>query len=300
MIPTRNRVDLTLAAVRSVQRQTYADWEAYVVDDASDDGSSEALEASLRDDDRIHVVALGENLGEGGARHQGFLAGTGQLVATLDSDDVWLPDKLERQVDQLAVGSALFRDVGSVLCGHCWTDEDLVPLRDIVQPPIYSRSALVSNNMSTLVVQRDVLIEAGGFTPGEGRTFKNFVNVDTYVRLASVAGFVAVQGLLVLCRMHPGARQSDSLSDRASAASLAELLSTRRAYLETCPNDDASLRAHLGALLLAGGEAQRGLAEMRAALALADRSTRRKIVRRYGRHTVRHLLRTVTAGRLRS
>ena len=156
-----------------MQRQTYANWELYVVDDASDDGSAARLEAALRgNDSRVHFLQLAENAGEGGARQAGFMAGHNEFVATLDSDDVWLPNKLERQLRQYDTAIPIFAEVGAVLCGHCWTDDDLTPQRAIVQPPIYSRSPNVSNNMSTLLARREVLLKAGGFVPADGHQFE--------------------------------------------------------------------------------------------------------------------------------
>ena len=93
VIPTYNRRALLREAVESVLGQTYRDFELIVVDDGSTDGTAEAMRALpgvgyVRQDHR----------GVSAARNRGVRAGSGDLVAFLDSDDLWRPAKLERQV----------------------------------------------------------------------------------------------------------------------------------------------------------------------------------------------------------
>jgi glycosyltransferase involved in cell wall biosynthesis len=82
-------------AIESVLRQTYAQFELIVVDDGSTDGTPDLLKAH---DHGIRVIRQ-QNMGVSGARNAGILAAEGELIALLDSDDSWLPEKLERQVD---------------------------------------------------------------------------------------------------------------------------------------------------------------------------------------------------------
>ena len=95
IIPTYNRKIQLLKAIDSVLGQTYTNFELIVVDDGSDDGTSDLLtkyQPKLR--------ALNQtNKGVSAARNAGINAAKGQLIAFLDSDDLWLPDKLKHQVD---------------------------------------------------------------------------------------------------------------------------------------------------------------------------------------------------------
>jgi glycosyltransferase involved in cell wall biosynthesis len=95
IIPTHNRGWILREAIDSVLAQDYADYELIVVDDGSTDNTREILEACGRD---ITVVQQ-SNRGVSAARNRGIAASRGQLIAFLDSDDLWLTQKLSRQVD---------------------------------------------------------------------------------------------------------------------------------------------------------------------------------------------------------
>ena len=85
------------AAINSVLAQGYTDYEIIVVDDGSTDNSREILAdfESRLPSEKFNVI-FQENQGHGGAINTGFQNSTGEIVATLDSDDVWQPDKLEK------------------------------------------------------------------------------------------------------------------------------------------------------------------------------------------------------------
>lgn len=100
VIPVYNRPASLRKAVRSVLGQSHADLDLIVVDDASSDDIAAALE-DVRDA-RLRLIRQSVNVGAAGARNAGIAAAGGRWVAFLDSDDEWLPDKLERQVERLA------------------------------------------------------------------------------------------------------------------------------------------------------------------------------------------------------
>jgi GT2 family glycosyltransferase len=99
VIPAFNRVHVVLRAIRSALAQSYGDLEVIVVDDGSTDGTRDAI-AGL-DDDRLHYVWQ-ENAGLPAARNRGIAESSGDFIALLDSDDVWLPWKVEAQLAALA------------------------------------------------------------------------------------------------------------------------------------------------------------------------------------------------------
>jgi glycosyltransferase involved in cell wall biosynthesis len=102
VIPTKNREHTILRALRSLQRQTWSDWDAIVVDDhSSRDDETEQLVASLRDD-RISFIRQIESAGAASARNLGVQHSSGSYIAFLDSDDYYLPEKLEAMHSAIA------------------------------------------------------------------------------------------------------------------------------------------------------------------------------------------------------
>jgi len=95
IIPTFNRGWILHEAIDSVLAQDYVNWELIVVDDGSTDNTAEIL-GGYRD--RLTVLAQ-HNQGVSAARNRGIQAAAGELIAFLDSDDLWLPQKLSRQVE---------------------------------------------------------------------------------------------------------------------------------------------------------------------------------------------------------
>jgi glycosyltransferase involved in cell wall biosynthesis len=95
IIPTYNRKILLAKAIDSVLRQTYTDFELIVVDDGSDDGTPDLLK---KYPSKLRALTQ-TNKGVSAARNAGINAAKGQLIAFLDSDDLWLENKLMRQVD---------------------------------------------------------------------------------------------------------------------------------------------------------------------------------------------------------
>jgi glycosyltransferase involved in cell wall biosynthesis len=112
IIPTFNRSKLVVNAIQSVLCQTYQDYEIIVVDDGSTDDTEEALRPYM---DRIRYVYQ-ENLGASAAQNKGVQLARGKWISILASDDLWLPMKLEAQLNAVA---SLGKDFGA-----CFTNCD--------------------------------------------------------------------------------------------------------------------------------------------------------------------------------
>lgn len=97
IIPTYNRAGYIVETLRSVFAQTFTDYEVIVVDDGSTDDTADVLKPFL---DRITYIRK-ENGGQGSARNAGIRLAKGEYIAFLDSDDLWLPEKLDVQVKYL-------------------------------------------------------------------------------------------------------------------------------------------------------------------------------------------------------
>lgn len=94
-------------AVNSVLEQNYGSWELILIDDKSTDDTIEKAQIFLRDS-RIRLVRLETNSGSGVARNVGIEKARGRYIAFLDSDDCWLPNKLEKQVSFMQKNNVAF------------------------------------------------------------------------------------------------------------------------------------------------------------------------------------------------
>ena len=105
ILPVYNRRDLVGRAIRSVLEQKYVDREVVVVDDGSDDGTAERIQEEFGD--TIRLLRKHRNEGVSAARNLAIREARGEWLALLDSDDEWLPQKLQRQVEALAQSKLL-------------------------------------------------------------------------------------------------------------------------------------------------------------------------------------------------
>lgn len=96
--PLHNAEAFVAETISSVLAQSYQDWELIIVDDVSGDQSVDIVERFLEQDARIKLIRLTENSGAAVARNTGIEAARGRYIAFLDSDDLWLPEKLSTQL----------------------------------------------------------------------------------------------------------------------------------------------------------------------------------------------------------
>ncbi|AFZ45124.1 glycosyl transferase family 2 [Halothece sp. PCC 7418] len=164
IIPTYNRETLVYRAVKSVLAQTYQNLECIVVDDYSTDDTLETLTKLSSQDKRLKVISHLKNLHASAARNTGISATKGELIAFLDDDDAWLPEKLEKQVQCISTASS---KVGLV---YCWFDiyreqERVGTRRPKLRGYIFDKllTSQPLGNASTLLVRREVIDHIGGF-----------------------------------------------------------------------------------------------------------------------------------------
>lgn len=166
IIPTYNRANYVTAAIESALAQHFDDLEIIVVDDGSTDLTSEVIKPYL---DRIQYIRQ-DNKGEAVARNTAIMASQGEYVALLDSDDLWLPGKLARQVSFLEANP----DVGMVACHAIAIDARGDPLGDTPLYPFQghgwvSLETVVLRSplpVDTLIIRRKCLPTPTPFTPG--------------------------------------------------------------------------------------------------------------------------------------
>ena len=98
IMPMYNSSFFVEQSIDSVIAQTYKNWELIIIDDYSTDNSREIVEKYIERDLRIKIICLEENLGVAEARNRGIEIANGQYLAFLDSDDIWHPEKLQKQI----------------------------------------------------------------------------------------------------------------------------------------------------------------------------------------------------------
>lgn len=160
VLPTKDRPRELARAVRTVLAQTHEDWELLVVDDASEPAAAIGV-----NDPRIHVHRHDTPRGVSAARNMALASARGEWVALLDDDDLWAPEKLERQL-------ACAEHTGAELI---YTSTLLVDARGRVRRanPVHPSDNLARDlcrfnavgEPSSVLVRRAALEEADGFSP---------------------------------------------------------------------------------------------------------------------------------------
>lgn len=140
--PTYNAQDTLHETIWSVQAQTFTDWELILVDDASSDDTVKVLQELAGADRRIKYVALTENQGAAVARNIAIEQAQGRFIAFLDSDDYWLPEKLQTQIDFMQRN-----DVKFSYTSYRKIDADGSRIGAVHVPPRCSYSDALKNNV---------------------------------------------------------------------------------------------------------------------------------------------------------
>lgn len=180
VIPTYNRGYIVCEAIESALAQTFKDFELVIIDDGSIDDTAEKIRA-IRDP-RVRYIRQ-DNAGVSAARNRGVAEGCGEIIAFLDSDDLWKPEKLEREqlfLDEHPEAPGLFSDVEVRLGNGAHIDSIarqspamLRFARDVLE-----HSGVIPRRQLYLMLLQDVpiksiafsirkstLVELGGFDP---------------------------------------------------------------------------------------------------------------------------------------
>ncbi len=156
VMPAYNAGRFVEAAIRSVMAQTVTDWELLVLDDGSTDNTCQLVEQLAEQDPRIHLLPNGQNMGVARTRNRGFDLCRGRYVALLDSDDVWHPEKLQKQ---LALAEAT--GAGLIFSAYAIVDAQGQPVRaDYLVPETVKLEDLLKENVigcSTVLLGCDIV-----------------------------------------------------------------------------------------------------------------------------------------------
>jgi teichuronic acid biosynthesis glycosyltransferase TuaG len=141
VMPAFNKHEHIEDSVRSVIAQTYPCWELSIVDDCSTDSTLAIARMLAAEDDRIRVLTLERNRGVAGARNAGIAASLGRYLAFLDADDLWMPEKLQVQLDFMRRSGCAFSHANYERFGI-----DLGPGKVVTAPPSTDYEQLLRTN----------------------------------------------------------------------------------------------------------------------------------------------------------
>ncbi len=203
VLATFNRLELLRSSVNSVLSQTFRDWELIIADDGSDEPTRRFLE-SLESPGRVRVLWLEHSGRPAVARNAALREARGEYIAFQDSDDLWLPRKLEIQVDSLrrnpecawshtryrlvdlsGAPTAWARRTGGWPTPGGWILDQLIKGETVIALP-------------SVVASRRLLQEAGGFD----ERLNDTEDYELWLRLARRSEIDAVEELLTLVRRH--------------------------------------------------------------------------------------------------
>lgn len=201
VMPVFNAGQYLVDAVSSILQQTFSDWEMICVNDGSSDQSGRLLDWFASRDSRIRVLHQ-ENAGIVGALNAGWRAARAPLICRMDSDDVALPERMERQVDFMKVNPAC------VVVGGCILEMDSEndPLNVSRLPK--SHDQILGNLMNrktghfhpTTLIRAEALRAVGGY-----RTKYEWIeDHDLWLRLARRGNLANLPDVLLCYRQHAG------------------------------------------------------------------------------------------------
>ena len=130
VMPAYNCEKYVVEAINSILAQTYRNWELLVLDDGSKDNTLRIIEEFSQKDSRIKALPNGKNMGVSATRNRGIELASGEWIAFLDSDDMWKPEKLEKQFEIVEKEAAEF-----LFTGSSYINEEGEPYKGIFEVP---------------------------------------------------------------------------------------------------------------------------------------------------------------------
>lgn len=187
VIPTFNRCESLKKAVQSVLEQTFCDYEIVIVNDGSTDQTAAYLDSLIRKYPQISIVSFNENRGGNYARNEGIRKSSGELIAFLDDDDYFVPDKLEKAVSILRQ-----TNIDLLYSAKNIYSPSRKYVRYSYKKPRFNnplKSIMIDNfigSTSAVIVKKSRLDAVGGFDP----CLPALQDYDLYIRLISAGSVI--------------------------------------------------------------------------------------------------------------
>jgi glycosyltransferase involved in cell wall biosynthesis len=203
IIPVRNRPTLVVDAITSIQRQTRQLDEIIVVDDGSTDATPGVVTRLSRQDSRIRLVALAKSGGASAARNIGIGASQCEYICFLDSDDQWMPQKIELQFHALKTAPEAVASFTGIRYQRRDQNIDVSAPVHVTLENLRRRNWLGST--STAMVRRDALRQVGGFDS----SLPSCQDWDLWIKLRRIGEFSIVPQPLIVFNQMEGPRISN-------------------------------------------------------------------------------------------
>lgn len=149
------------ATIQSILAQTYSNWELLITDDCSTDNTIDIVNRYVQQDSRIKLFCLEKNSGAGIARNHSIREARGRYIAFCDSDDRWLPEKLERQIAFMKKKDAAFSYTSYYVC----SEGEEIRGKILCKPTINYYSLLKDNSIGCLTAMYDTHILGKMYMP---------------------------------------------------------------------------------------------------------------------------------------
>jgi glycosyltransferase involved in cell wall biosynthesis len=193
VLPVHNRADVLGRAIQSVLDQQLTDFELVVVDDGSTDES--VAVAQSFDDERIQLIKLGQNRGGNVARNTGVRAAKAPLIAFLDSDDTYLPEKLARVVAEFERSPKLELLVDSFVKiqpsgARVVRKNRVIRDRELFRRALFTR--ILWKATPSISARKDAIVRAGMFD----ETLRRLQDFDFLIRASEVANCASTDEVL--------------------------------------------------------------------------------------------------------
>jgi len=201
--PVYNSEKYIADTIESVLAQTYPDWELIIVDDCSTDNSKDIIREFAKNENRIHLIEFEENAGTGKARDVALKNAKGRFVAFLDSDDMWLPEKLEKQIRFMTENNYPISFTSYKLIDENGKDlERVIQVVNSVNLHQYLKNTIIGYSSSMIDLK-----QTGSFQIADIR-----IRVDTQVWISLLKkGFIAygLDEVLMIYRVHKNSISSN-------------------------------------------------------------------------------------------
>jgi glycosyltransferase involved in cell wall biosynthesis len=232
IIPAFNAASFIRNAIDSAMAQSWPSMEIIVVNDGSNDDTPDILDSYKHE---IRIINK-SNGGLSSARNRGIQESTGEFVAFLDADDLWLPEKISRQVEALmnkpVIGFCSTQAVLMTPDGEHTGIWDCPGVDGSILKTLFLRNSAIPGSGSGVMVRRHLFEKAGTFD----ESLRSLEDIDMWIRLAAITNYVCIDEPLTIIVKHP-----DSMSRNISVmrSSALQVMRKNRTLLQ--PDDRGGL-----------------------------------------------------------